>query len=150
MHGGHLRKHFLFGVERSSDVEVGTETRSDHGKTLYCSDTTKAGVSLHKFSSDKSLQRRWILQVKRTRANLKESSAFSVVCSEHFTEDCFEGMAEQLGLKMKRMLKPAAVPTIFPRVSTTPTVARKSIAYAKRQTFGSNSPACHPHGQRER
>ena len=98
-----------------------------------CSNTTKIGVSLHKFSSDVRKRKQWIHQVRKNRADWKEPSAYSVVCSDHFTEDCFEGMAEKLGLKIKRILKPDAVPTIFPRLLHTPKVARVPTAYAKRE-----------------
>ena len=98
-----------------------------------CSNTTKVGVSLHKFPSDGRIRKQWISEVKKTRVDWKKPSAYSLVCSDHFTEDCFERMAEKLGLKRKRVLKPDAVPTIFSRLSGTPKVARVSTAYAKRE-----------------
>ena len=54
----------------------------------------------------------------QTSAEEKGPMKYSAVCCEHFTEDCFESISvtsNKLGIKMKQMLKPTAVPTIFPR-----------------------------------
>ena len=56
---------------------------------------------------------------------------YSVVCCDHFTEDCLEGMAEELGLKVKCILKPDTVLTIFLRPFHTSMVARVSTACTK-------------------
>ena len=108
-----------------------------------CSNTTKNGVSLHKFPSDKRIRKQWILQIKKNRADWSDPTAYSEVCSDHFTKDCFEGIAEKIGMKMKHILKPDAVPTTFPRRSSIPKVTRGSTAYGKRErarvSFGISS-----------
>ena len=101
-----------------------------------CSNTHKDGVSLFKFPSDKKLRREWIRQVQRTRAKWKDPGEYSCVCSAHFAEDYFQAissMCQKVGLKMKQMLKPDAVPTIFPRPSDTKIHKRVSSAYKKRE-----------------
>ena len=54
-----------------------------------CSNTPNDKVSLHKFPKDVSLKREWEKQVQRTRAQWK-ATEHSYLCSEHFTEDCFD------------------------------------------------------------
>ena len=80
-----------------------------------CSNTPSPGISLYKFPKDPTLRRQWEKQVQRTRAKWKATEN-SFLCSEHFTEDCFEvtaTLASQFGISRKRRLVPAAVPTIF-------------------------------------
>ena len=101
-----------------------------------CSKTHKKGASLFKFPTEKTLRMKWIKQVQRTRVDWKEPSAYSCVCSDHFTEDCFQErstLSDQFGLKVKRMLKPDAVPTIFPRPSDPLKLKRQSSVYEKRE-----------------
>ena len=73
-------------------------------------------MSLHKFPKDVSLKHEWENQVQRTRAQWKATEHLHL-CSEHFTEDCFEVdsvIAAQFGIKKRKALKPGAVPSIFP------------------------------------
>lgn len=84
-----------------------------------CSNTSSDRVSLFKFPSDAVLRRKWEKQVQRTRAQWK-ATEHSFLCSDHFTEDCFEvdsALASQFGMKKRRRLRPGAVPTIFHRSS---------------------------------
>ena len=82
-----------------------------------CSNTTKEGYSLFKFPRDPNLRRQWAKQICRTRAEWTPTES-SVLCSTHFTEDCFElntAIAATFGMKIKRRLKPDAIPTVFER-----------------------------------
>ena len=75
-------------------------------------------MSLFRFPNDPSLQLQWARQVQRTHKDFKGPTEFSVVCSKHFTRDCFEVnpvLAEKFGIEIKANLKPDAVPTVFPR-----------------------------------
>lgn len=84
-----------------------------------CSNTPSERVSLYKFPSDPRIREKWVKQVKRTRAKWN-ATKHSVLCSDHFTEDCFEvdsTIAATFGLSKKRRLKPDAVPSIFHRPS---------------------------------
>ena len=97
--------------------------------------THQKGFSLFKFPTDEKLRKAWTLQVQRTRDKWHGPTKNSAVCSEHFTEDCFEPisvMSAKVGMKMKHMLKPNAIPTIFKRPSTTPKRLRSSSAVEKR------------------
>ena len=48
------------------------------------------GVSLFKFPKRKEIREQWIKQIKKTRAGWISPSDYTVICSFHFTEDCFE------------------------------------------------------------
>ena len=81
-----------------------------------CSNT----VSLFRFPNNPLLRLQWIQQVQRTRKDFNGPMEFSVVCSKHFTRDCFEVdpiLAEKFGIEIKASLKPDAVPTVFPRTA---------------------------------
>ena len=83
-----------------------------------CSNTYKDGVSLFQFPRDPALRKQWTMEVQRTRANWQGPSDNSVLCSEHFTNDCFEedtAIAARFGIEKRRRLKPNAVPTVFHR-----------------------------------
>lgn len=57
--------------------------------------------------NNKSLLKLWLYQIKRGNW---EPSKYSVICSEHFTEDCFVVKGLQ---NSRRTLKSDAYPTIF-------------------------------------
>ena len=82
-----------------------------------CSNTHSHNVSMHKFPSDPELRLKWEKQVRRTRDKWCATDS-SFLCSDHFEADCFEVdsvLAEQMGLKKRKKLKPDAVPAIFVR-----------------------------------
>ena len=65
-----------------------------------CSNTQKPGITLHKFPKDPVLRKQWERQVQRTRAHWKATES-SLLCSEHFTPECFEdkaALASQFGI----------------------------------------------------
>jgi len=108
------------------------------GKTCIavgCHNSHQKGFSLFKFPADEKLRKAWTLQVQRTRAQWQGPTQNSAVCSEHFTEDCFQPISvtsRKMGMKMRQMLKPSAVPTIFKRPCMTPKRLRTSSAAVKR------------------
>lgn len=80
-----------------------------------CSNTNKDDVSVHGWPSDPQVARQWTNAVRNTRSNFSQTAS-SKLCSSHFSDDSFEAqsvIAVSLGLNMKRILKPDAVPTIF-------------------------------------
>ena len=90
---------------------------------MNCSKTHQDGVSLHR-PTDTSLRLQWTRQVQRTRSNWTGPSQHSVICSDHFTSDCFEedtAIAAQFGIEKRVRLKPNAVPTVFPRATSSST-----------------------------
>ena len=54
-----------------------------------CSNTHRDGVSLFRFPRDPCVREKWTKQVQRTRAQWKPTKN-SVLCNQHFEEDCFE------------------------------------------------------------
>lgn len=105
----------------------------------WCSNTHSDGVSLFRFPRDPVLKEQWVKQVQRTRAQWKPSES-SVLCSKHFTDDCFEvayDLATQFGIKKTRKLKPGAVPSLFlrkrPQEDDQSSPARKRSAVEKRE-----------------
>ena len=85
-----------------------------------CTNKHRDGVSLFKFPQDPDLRKQWIAQVKRTRDKWTGPTKHSVLCSIHFTDDCFDKSMERYGLKQKPLLKRNAVPTIFKRPRDVP------------------------------
>ena len=95
-----------------------------------CSNTNADGVSLYKFPKDEALRSQWIKQVQRFRAEWTATS-YSVLCSQHFNDDCFEPdskIAATFGMQKAKRLKSGAVPTIFDRPSSSEEVRRKRVA----------------------
>ena len=87
-----------------------------------CSNTYSDGVSLFQFPRDPALRAQWTKEVQRTRADWQGPSDYSVLCSNHFTNDCFEEdtiIAARFGIEKRRRLKPKAIPTVFHRQSST-------------------------------
>ena len=81
-----------------------------------CSNTYRENLSFFKFPRDPVMRQKWVKQVQRTRAEWSGPSEHSVICSVHFTDDCFEtNLAEKFGLEKRKRPKEDAVPTIFRR-----------------------------------
>ena len=71
-------------------------------------------------SHDPVLRKRWTEAVQRTRDKWNGPSRYSVLCSDHFTEDCFETdhlLASSFGIARRARLKPDVVPTHFVRAN---------------------------------
>lgn len=98
-------------------------------------------ISYHRLPSDPGRRKIWLAKISREAPVISKNS---VVCSEHFTPDCFERniRAEILGGKAITKLKADAVPTIFchlpppkkPRLSS---VRRQNEAAKKEVRKGS-------------
>ena len=87
-----------------------------------CSNTHSDNISMHKFPKDPEVRQKWEKQVQRTREKWSATES-SFLCSNHFEADCFEVdsiLAEQMGLKRRKRLKPGAIPTIFVRCKQAP------------------------------
>lgn len=93
-----------------------------------CSNSSSSSTTLYEFPKDPRLRHEWEGQVQRTRAQWK-ATKYSHLCSEHFTEDCFEAeshLAAGFGIKMRKKLKRGAIPTVFPRQSSSQSHAAMS------------------------
>ena len=56
-----------------------------------CSNMPKDGLSFHSFPKDDDLRWRvWVKAVESTRTFWKGPSKHTVICSDHFEDDCFE------------------------------------------------------------
>ncbi|XP_034043827.1 zinc finger protein 37 homolog [Thalassophryne amazonica] len=102
----------------------------------------RQNVSIHGFPRNPQLHRKWEKSVQRTRAQWA-ATKWSYICSAHFSEDSFEEgpmLMSEMGINVmrKRVLKPTAVPTIFPQPgqSVRPEEAADSPGAAKRKRPG--------------
>lgn len=89
-----------------------------HCVAANCNNSNKDHVLLHKFQTDPKRRTEWVIQVKRNRANWTGPSEFSVLCSDHFSAECFDGGQELrrslgFGTRKRHILREDAVPTIF-------------------------------------
>ena len=80
----------------------------------------------------------WVRQVKRTQAEWRgPSSSYTYVCSDHFTEECFDTVSQlkqEAGYLNRRKLKKDAIPTIFQRSDNESSMPKKQrTAFEKRQ-----------------
>ena len=96
----------------------------------FCSNTREGGFSLFRLPKNPELLRKWTVQIRRTREKWTPKER-SLLCSAHFTEDCFEnGPAIKLSLghdvRYKKVLLPNAIPTVF--VRPRPGVQNKSVS----------------------
>ena len=82
----------------------------------------KEGISLHNSPVNPSLRAQWKRFVCAHRANFNPQGRF-VVCSEHFTEDCF-ARTIHVGGAMKR-LQPSSVPTIWRKKDKEPSTSSR-------------------------
>ncbi|XP_013174455.1 PREDICTED: THAP domain-containing protein 1-like [Papilio xuthus] len=73
------------------------------GKNSRFSCTKTDEVTFHRFPKDKAIKKKWIEATKRD--NWRPSN-FSVICSRHFTEDCYHS------IKPRRRLLDNAIPTL--------------------------------------
>ena len=88
-----------------------------------CSNVTSRDISLHRFPRDDAVKQEWVAQIKRTRDKWQGPGPYSLVCSVHFSEECFDPtpkLKEAFGCNQqtKRRLLPTAVPTIFGKTVT--------------------------------
>ena len=110
-----------------------------------CSSTHKDGVHLCSFLKDPIKRKRWVDQVRRARDKW-EPTDHSRLCSKHSEDHCFEPyskLSASLGLgKVKSLLKPDAVPTIFEKPASLKRktasasgepIKKRRMAYEKRE-----------------
>ena len=105
-----------------------------------CSNTSKQeGISLFHFPKNELLKKEWAKQIQRTRDSWKGPTKYSVVCSEHFSDDCFMEdykLHHSFGMDRVRKLKDTAVPTIFKRkaseIADEPKAKKRRNVYEKR------------------
>ena len=90
-----------------------------------CSNTAndELNISIHSFPTDVKRQRTWEKNVQNTRAKWSvKNPRTTYICSAHFLPDHFEErpmlmVGSGIDVTRKRILKPSAVPTLFPTPS---------------------------------
>ena len=71
-----------------------------------CSNAYSDNVSFFKFPRDPVMRQKWVKQVQRTRAEWSGPSKHSVICSVHFTDNCFKtNLAEKIRLRKAKKAK---------------------------------------------
>lgn len=93
-----------------------------------CSNKASKDVSLHLWPTDKAQADAWRRFVATKRSHWKPSPR-SILCSAHFTGDCFENQLKfSMGYGTRLILRPGAVPTIHtpPQLQNVPTVSAAS------------------------
>lgn len=110
----------------------------------------KDGLSLFKFPTDKKLKdgngqdklKELDLNVA-VLVNICVCSGHLCVCRTHFSQHCVQeisSVSKNVGMKMKQLLKPEGVPTIFPKAirnCSPPLVKRRHTAFKKERRFSS-------------
>lgn len=80
-----------------------------------CSNTTQDGVSLFKFPKDPHFRSLWDRFVRLKRADWRGGHDRSLICSAHFTDECFDISSvtqKKLEFGKRLLLTKTAVPTL--------------------------------------
>ena len=65
--------------------------------SISCNNTSLTeGISMHSFPCDDTVKRKWTQFVRKHRPGFKPSE-WSVLCSVHFSKDCFTRRTDLLG-----------------------------------------------------
>ncbi|XP_061195141.1 THAP domain-containing protein 10-like [Saccostrea echinata] len=83
-----------------------------------CSKRQSDGVSVHVFPKDERLRAAWCRFVKLTRADWSGPSKYTVICSDHFNEDCYEvhfSLMKDFGIPAKKRPRQGSIPSIYPK-----------------------------------
>ena len=102
-----------------------------HCVAVGCNRSTEGGFSLHTFPKDPARKVKWSSNVERWRSDWNGPTGHSVICSLHFSRDCFESsvvLSEEMGMPPKKcILKKTAIPSLFPKAADLKT---ESMAWA--------------------
>ncbi|XP_071150564.1 THAP domain-containing protein 10-like [Mytilus edulis] len=89
-----------------------------------CNNSTKTGHTQHAFPKDDRQRNLWVRFVKLTRVDFTVPTKHSAICSEHFSEECYEvdrlRFNEFFGLSAQnsKRLFPGSVPSNYPKRSS--------------------------------
>ena len=90
-----------------------------HCVAAGCDSVGRKGCGLHKFPQDEVIRKKWIKAVKQQRSNWDGPSLHSLLCSKHFSDECFitKGVCfrDEMRMPTAKCLKPDTVPTLFAR-----------------------------------
>lgn len=81
-----------------------------------CSKRQTDDVSVHSLPKDERQRAAWTCFVKIIRADWTGPSQYTVICSEHFNEDCYERqhyLVRDFGIPTKKRLIPGSVTSIY-------------------------------------
>lgn len=107
-------------VELGSDynIEMASKNKGRMCVVAGCSKRQADGVSVHIFPKDQRQRAAWVRFVKLTRADWPGPSQYTVICSEHFNEDCYEArfsLMKDFGIPANKCLRKGSVPSIYPK-----------------------------------
>ena len=110
-----------------------------------CNRSQEGGISLHTFPKDAERCAKWVSNVRKVRLDWDGPNTRLVLCSLHFTRDCFQPsvlLSEELGLpSKKRILKSTAIPTLFPKAAD---IKTGSMSWAAASIHGDVLQASNP------
>ncbi|XP_055997875.1 THAP domain-containing protein 10-like [Ostrea edulis] len=83
-----------------------------------CNNRPSDTVSVHVFPKDERQRAAWTRFVRLTRADWTGSSQYTVVCSAHFTDGCFEAqfsLMREYVIPAKKRLCPGPILSLYPK-----------------------------------
>ncbi|XP_042345621.1 uncharacterized protein LOC121945487 [Plectropomus leopardus] len=82
---------------------------------LGCNAAKGELVSVHVLPKDLQIREKWVQFIWKNRSVPDKLPEKTRICSSHFPEHCFENFTQkQMGFATKLVLKPDAVPSIYP------------------------------------
>ena len=99
-------------------MEMASNSKGRMCVVAGCSNRLADGVSLHVFPKDERQRAAWVRFVKLTRADWSGPSKYTVICSEHFREDCYEAsysLMKDFGIPVNKCLRKGSVPSKHPK-----------------------------------
>ncbi|XP_069022877.1 uncharacterized protein [Embiotoca jacksoni] len=121
---------FSNDVEDSNKVSA-VKTMSETCSVFGCKVGKGESVSLHVLPKDPRLREKWVQFIWKNRSVPAKLPDKTRVCSSHFPEHYFENFTQkQMGFATKLILKPEAVPCVYPgdTAGTNPHVGQASMA----------------------
>ena len=111
-------------AEQETDTQKKKRLPGKRCVVMFCNKTNADNVTLHKFPTDEPWRRKWISFVLAKRDDDWRPGC-GHICSDHFTDDCYEGLGAKLaGYSYRLNVKKTAIPSI----QVTPTPQQLSAA----------------------
>lgn len=82
-------------AEQETDTQKKKRLPGKRCVVMFCNKTNADNVTLHKFPTDEPWRRKWISFVLAKRDDDWRPGC-GHICSDHFTDDCYEGLGAKL------------------------------------------------------